>query len=312
MFIQKLESWLDSLVLLLIEIKNVVELTSAFFECASPLAESEHFRLCMEDIVKRLKVHRVQILDFLHHWSQVNLPFCIVNCFSICVMFLHPFISGFPSSSSYSQKIFLFFSFKIVLILMFFEQLHIHCKLRVSVRHKVPHIHVSALVQEDTQKLFLVRDLFLEDGLCELFETSWSKLSKRTFFERQVVSFVDLTLVHEVVDTNCVCLIDHEQLVRCELEVLKEEVDHVESFLIWHSFLRNLSLRRLLNLWLLCDVLINFFFLFFFVNLWVVFNYDNKHLWPDSWFLVHKAKTSSKVAWYWLKVDLDLLGVNIS
>ena len=156
MFIQKLEGRLDGLVFLLIEIKNVVELASAFFECASPLAKSEHFCLCMEDVVKRLKVYRVQVLDFLQQWSQINSPFFIVNISPLIVMFFHPCISVFPSLSSYLQKLFLFFAFKVVLIFMFFKKLNIHCKLRVSVRHKVPYIHVLALVQEDTQKLFLV------------------------------------------------------------------------------------------------------------------------------------------------------------
>ena len=109
-----------------------------------------------------------------------------------------------------------------------------------------------------------------------MFETVGSEISKRTFFESQVVSFVDLTLVHEVVDADCVCLVDDKHLVSCELEVLEEEIDHIKSFLIWHSFGTNVSLCLFINLCLLCD-------------------YDNKHLWPNSWSLVHETKTSSKV-----------------
>ena len=61
------------------EIKNVVELTSAFFECVSLLAESEDVFLFIKEIMKRLKVHWVQILDFLQYWGQVIYPFFIIN-----------------------------------------------------------------------------------------------------------------------------------------------------------------------------------------------------------------------------------------
>ena len=107
MLIQKLEGWPDGLVLFLIKIKNVVELTSAFFECASPLAESVDVLLSWEDSVLVLKAHTVQVLDFLSHWSQVGLPLIVVNYFSFFVMVFHPFISFITILSSYFQIFFL-------------------------------------------------------------------------------------------------------------------------------------------------------------------------------------------------------------
>lgn len=105
------------------------------------------------------------------------MPVVVIFDFSLFIEFSNKNFSLIPFLFSLAKKFFLFFAFKVILILVWFEQINIQRKLRISVSHEISHIHVFTLIQKDAQKLFLVRDLIFEDGLGKLFETARSELS---------------------------------------------------------------------------------------------------------------------------------------